>query len=391
LPQASSILGLAIVIIVGYYGAKLIHKINFPAVTAYLLIGIIIGPNILNLVPLKIMDVSHLVSNFVLGIIAFSLGENFSIKAVRSAGKSVIWISVFEACCASLAVTLILILYYLCSNMSIYPAFILGAAAAATAPAATVMVIREYRAQGALTNMLLQVVAIDDAWCLILSALAITVANALHLGVFNPTVLLYLLLTIIGALTLGVICGFGLHYSSKFVRTREELLTVTLGFILLIVGLSVRLRLSPLLTALVSGLVITNISKNSSMFFEIVRNVDSILFLCFFVLVGTNLEVHIIPKIGFMGLLYVLFRVIGKFVGVKLGSLISGADEKIGKYLGWGLVPQAGVALGVALSARELFPKYGSLIFTTITATTVVYELVGPICAKFGLKKAGEI
>ncbi|MBA7622746.1 hypothetical protein ES703_30129 [subsurface metagenome] len=389
--QLNSIFGLAVIIITGYFGAKLLRKIHFPAVTAYLLIGILIGPRLLNLVPLRIISFSDFISNFVLGVIAFSLGANFTLKDMKAAGKPVIWISVLEASFAWIIVTIVMVIYFLLSGMAIHPSFVLGAAAAATAPAATVMVIREYRARGTVTEMLLRVVAIDDAWCLIFSALAIMFASTVGSGNFNLLVIIRSLIEILASLLFGGILGFGFHYFSRFIRTKEELLIVTTGFILLVVGLSIKLHLSPLLTSMVSGVVIANISKDSTLFFETLRKVDPILFLCFFILVGANLEIGLIPEIGIMGLLYIIFRVIGKFVGVKIGAWKSHADARIGKYLAWGLVPQAGVALGVALSAKALYPEYGGMIFTTITATTVIYELVGPLCAKHGLQKAGEI
>ncbi len=345
----------------------------------------------MNLVPLRIISFSDFISNFVLGVIAFSLGANFTLKDMKAAGKPVIWISVLEASFAWIIVTIVMVIYFLLSGMAIHPSFVLGAAAAATAPAATVMVIREYRARGTVTEMLLRVVAIDDAWCLIFSALAIMFASAVGSGNFNLLVIIRSLIEILASLLFGGILGFGFHYFSRFIRNKEELLIVTTGFILLVVGLSIKLHLSPLLTSMVSGVVIANISKDSTLFFETLRKVDPILFLCFFILVGANLEIGLIPEIGIMGLLYIIFRVIGKFVGVKIGAWKSHADAKIGKYLAWGLVPQAGLALGVALSAKALYPEYGGMIFTTITATTVIYELVGPLCAKHGLQKAGEI
>ena len=343
------------------------------------------------LIPARIIDVSDFISNFVLGIIAFALGSNFTIKQLRSAGKSVLWISILEAGLAWILVTLVMILYFVIKQLPIHPALVLGAAASATAPAATVMVIREYRANGPVTEMLMRVVAIDDAWCLLFSALAIASANALTLGIFNAQVMMEAFFEIFAALILGCILGALLHFLSRFIVTKEEVLVVIIGFVLLAVGLSMRLRLSPLLTNIAFGIFVANIAANSELFFGTLRQVDSILFLAFFVLVGANLELEIVPRIGVMGLLYIFFRVAGKFLGVKLGALISGAGPNIGNYLGWGLVPQAGVALGVALSAKALYPVYGNIIFTTITATTVIYELVGPILAKYGLQKAGEI
>lgn len=389
--QLNSILGIALIVVLGYYGAKLLRTIHFPAVTAYLVVGILIGPRLANLVPHTILNQSDFVSNFVLGIIAFSLGTNFTVKNIRAAGSSVLWISIFEAGSAWLIVTLIMIAYLLLRHMPIHPAFVLGAAASATAPAATVMVVREYQARGVVTDMLLRVVAIDDAWCLVFSALAITFATAHHTGVIHIGVVGIALLEILGSITFGALCGFGLHFISRIIKSKDELLIVMLGYILLLVGLSVTLHLSSLLTCMAAGILVTNVNKNSSLFFSTLREVDSVLFLSFFVLVGASLELDIIPQVGLIGLLYIVFRVAGKFLGVKLGAIVSQADPKIGNYLAWGLVPQAGVALGVALAAKTLYPTYGVFIFTTITATTVIYELVGPVCAKYGLKKAGEI
>lgn len=341
--------------------------------------------------PLKLIVASDFISNLVLGVIAFSLGANFRIENIRAAGKPVLWISLLEAGFAWLIVTMVMIAYHMLNGLPVHPALVLGAAAAATAPAATVMVIREYRANGPVTEMLLRVVAIDDAWCLIFAALAITVANALSMGIFNTRVLLDAFAEVFFALILGVALGIFIRAIVRFIRTVEEVLVVTLGSILLAVGLALKLHLSPLLTNIAFGFAVANIVKDNELFFENLRKVDMVLFLGFFVLVGANLEIDLLPKVGVMGILYIVFRVIGKFLGVKLGAYISGAESKISKYLAWGLVPQAGVALGVALSAKALYPRYGGIIFTTITATTIIYELVGPICAKYGLKKAGEI
>ncbi len=387
----NSILGLAIIIVAGYAGAKVLRKIHLPAVTAYLLIGILIGPRLLSLLPVKIIDLSGFISHFVLGVIAFSLGENFTLKDIKKAGKAVVWISILEAGVTWILVTLVVIVYFLLKHAPIHPALILGAAAAATAPAATVMVIREYRSSGPVTNMLLRVVAIDDAWCLVFSAIAMTIANELHTNSLRFSIIGIALAEILASLSLGALFGFGLHYLSKFIKMRDELLTVISGFILIMVGLSMRLHLSPLLTSMVSGVVISNVSKNSIPFFKTLRNVDAILFLSFFILAGANLEISIIPQIGILGVLYIIFRVIGKFIGVRIGVWKSHANVNVGKYLAWGLVPQAGVALGVALAAKTLYPEFGGTIFTTITATTVIYELIGPFCAKYGLGKAGEI
>lgn len=387
----NNIFGLAIIISAGLVGAKALRRLRFPAVTAYLIIGVLIGPRMLNLIPSTITGFSSQISYFVLGVIAFSLGEHFTFRELKAAGRSVLWVSILEASGAWLIVTLTIMIYCSVSHIPLHPALVMGAAAAATAPAATVMVIREYRARGIVTEMLLRVIAIDDAWCLIFSALAITAAGALQAGVFNGALILTALWEIIAALLCGAALGFGLHYSSRFARTQEDVYVLLLGCILTIVGLSLLFALSPLLAAMAAGVVIANVSRKGSLYFDLLRHIDAVLFLCFFVLVGANLEINVIPHVGILGILYLGFRVIGKITGVKLGALISGCDRRIGRYLWWGLIPQAGVALGVALSAKTLYPRYGEMIFTTIAATTVVYELIGPLCVRYGLKKAGEI
>lgn len=387
----NNIFGLAVIIIAGFIGAKLLRRVHFPAVTAYLLIGILIGPRILNIIPGKIIGFSNEISYFVLGVIAFSLGEHFTFYELKAAGKSVLWISILEAAGAWLIVTFVIMIYCLAVHMPLHPALVMGAAAAATAPAATVMVVREYRARGMVTDMLLRVIAIDDAWCLILSALAITAASALHAGAFHIMLVLHAFWEIIAALVCGILLGVALHYMSRFARTREDVYVLLLGIILTIVGVSFLFTLSPLLAAMAAGVVIANISSKGSLYFDLLRNIDAVLFLSFFVLVGANLEIDVIPHVGILGMLYFGFRIIGKTAGVKLGALISGCDARIGRYLWWGLIPQAGVALGVALSAKTLYPRYGEMIFTTIAATTVLYELIGPLCVRYGLQKAGEI
>jgi Kef-type K+ transport system membrane component KefB len=387
----NSIFGLAIIISAGFIGAKLLRRLHFPAVTAYLLIGILIGPRVLNVIPAKIVGFSSEISYFVLGVIAFSLGEHFTFSELKAAGRSVLWISIFEAAGAWLIVTFVIMIYCLATHMPLHPALVMGAAASATAPAATVMVVREYRARGIVTDMLLRVIAIDDAWCLILSALAITAASALHAGEFHAVLILHAFWEIIAAVVCGAALGFALRYMSRFARNQEDVYVLLLGIILTIVGVSLWFSLSPLLAAMAAGVVIANVSRKGTLYFDMLRNIDAVLFLCFFILVGANLEIDVIPHVGMLGVLYFGFRIIGKISGVKLGALISGSDPRIGRYLWWGLVPQAGVALGVALSAKALYPQYGEMIFTTIAATTVLYELLGPLSVKYGLRRAGEI
>lgn len=387
----NSLLSAGLILLLGFVGARLLKLVRLPSVTAFLLVGILIGPQILNLVTVEIFTASEFFSNLVLGLIAFSLGENFRLDKLRQGVRQVMWISLSAALAAWLLVSTALIVYFISIKMPIYPAIVLGAAASATAPAATVLIIREYRAGGLLTELLLKVVAIDDAWCLIFAAMAIAVGNAMRADVFQMSIVFAGLGEIFGALVLGGILGYLSSRLSKFVRTREELLVYTLGLLFLNVGLSIALGVSVLLSAMMMGLVMVNIARENYKFFEVIRSVDTPLYLTFFIISGAHLDFAILYKMGIAGILYVVFRTLGKVYGAKLGARVSGAPKSVEEWLGLSLAPQAGVALGIGLVAKVTFPDFGDYIFTIIAATSVIFELVGPLLTKYSLMKAGEI
>ena len=387
----NSLLSAGLILLLGFVGARLLKLVRLPSVTAFLLVGILIGPQILNLVTVEIFTASEFFSNLVLGLIAFSLGENFRMDKLRQGVRQVMWISLSAALAAWLLVSTALIVYFISIKMPIYPAIVLGAAASATAPAATVLIIREYRAGGLLTELLLKVVAIDDAWCLIFAAMAIAVGNAMRADVFQMSIVFAGLGEIFGALVLGGILGYLSSKLSKFVRTREELLVYTLGLLFLNVGLSIALGVSVLLSAMMMGLVLVNIARENYKFFEVMRSVDTPLYLTFFIISGAHLDFAILYKMGIAGILYIVFRTLGKVYGAKLGARVSGAPRSVEDWLGLGLAPQAGVALGIGLVAKVTFPDFGDYIFTIIAATSVIFELIGPLLTKYSLIRAGEI
>ena len=387
----NTILGLGVVLLGGVFCARFINKLGFPAVTAYLVLGIFIGPSVFNSVPKELLNTSGLISNIVLGFIAFGLGQNFSRGLFQKIGKPVLWISILEVLGPWALVTLSL---FFLLRQPFYVALLFGAISTATAPAATVMVVREYKAKGRFTDILLGVVAIDDAWCLIIFALSLAISKAVAFHTSNTfifEVIFHSLIEIIGALMLGGLIAFFATLFSKFIRTQTELLIYTLGFILLTTGLAILLHLSVLLANMFLGTVLININKSNLEFFDVLKLIDSPLYLLFFVLAGANLEIGLLKGIGITGIIYIFFRTAGKTVGSIWGGYIVKVEENIRRYLGLGLLPQAGVALGCALVAKSDFPKVGSMIFTTIVATTVIYELIGPLCTKYALHKAGEI
>ncbi len=387
-----TILSLGFVLLAGLLAGKLIHRVKIPMVTAYLLLGIIIGPGALNLVSKGILHSSGLISNIVLGLIAFSIGQNFALERFRKIGRPVIWISILAAITPWF---LISVAFLILLKQPFYIALLFGAISSATAPAATMMVVREYKAKGFFTDTLLGVVAIDDAWCLIIFALSFAIAKAfaahtisnlfLFKAIFNS------LLEIIGAFILGGILALVLSYLSRFVTTPADLLIYTLGFIFLNTGLAIYFNFSVLLANMFMAAVLVNTRKASFKFFEALRTIDSPLYLLFFVLAGANLEIALLKALGLLGLGYLVFRSVGKIGGAYLGGLMAHVPTRMRRYLGLALLPQAGVALGVALVVKAEFPELGGMIFSAIVATTVIYEIVGPICTRISLKKAGEI
>jgi len=388
----NTILGLGFILIAGLFSARLINKIRFPAVTAYLLLGILIGPSILNLTSQELINSSGFISNIVLGLIAFGLGQSFTRAFFRNIGRPVLWISILEAVLPWVLVTLS---FFFILKQPFYVALLFGAIASATAPAATVMVVREYKAKGRFTDILLGVVAIDDAWCLIIFSISLAIARALvqHSGanIFLLKVSLHSLSQIIGAFLLGGGMGIFLNWLGRFIRTKADFLIITLSAIFLTAGVSIFLGLSVLLANMALGAMLTNLKKENYGFFEILHNIDTPLFLFFFVLAGANLKISFLSQIGLVVLFYLIFRILGKIAGASLGAHISKAIGSVKKYIGFGLIPQAGVALGLALIAKDSFSEVGNFIYASIVTATIISELIGPFTTKFALKKAGEI
>ncbi|MBN3039335.1 MAG: cation:proton antiporter [Candidatus Omnitrophica bacterium] len=387
-----TILSLGFILLAGLFAGKLIRRLKAPVVTAYLILGVVIGPSAFNLVSESIINASGLISNMVLGLIAFSIGQNFSLSRFKKIGSPIIWISILAALTPWILVTVGLVTF---GSQPFFIALLFGAISSATAPAATMMVVKEYKARGSFTDTLLGVVAIDDAWCLIIFAVSFAVAKSFAFhepsNVFLCKAVTRSILEILLAFLLGGSLALILSFLSRFVNTPSDLLIYTLGFIFLNTGISIYFNFSVLLANMFLAAVLVNMHDVSFKFFDSLRHIDSPLYLLFFVLAGANLQVPLLKTLGLLGLFYILFRSIGKALGAYLAGVIAGLPTRMKKFMGLALMPQAGVALGVALVAKAEFPELGDVIFSTIVATTVFYEILGPICTKFSLYKAGEI
>jgi len=380
---------LAIALFLGLFSSKVMKKVNLPNVTGYIIIGLIAGPYALKLIPLQVVEDFSLISDIALGFIAFSIGSEFKLSYLKKVGKSTTIIAVAAALAATVLVDLALII----TGNDLAFSLVLGSIAAATAPAATLMVVRQYKAKGPVTDTLLPVVAIDDAVALIIFGISVAAAKAIqsHGNVSLLATLLEPVIEIGGALIFGAILGMILVYLTKWFTGRGNRLSSTLAMILVCIGLSNVLGFSSLLACMMMSAVYVNLSKVYRKVFELIDRMTPPIFILFFFISGANLDLSILPSVGFIGALYIVFRVVGKIAGSAIGAKIAHAEPVVSKYLGYTLIPQAGVAIGLASLAMTVVPQYGVQIRTIVLCATVVYELTGPVITKLALIKAGEI
>ena len=383
------LLALAIAMAMGLLLSRVIKLIHLPNVTAYLIAGLLVGPFVLNVLTAEMNAELAIISDVALGFIAYSIGSEFKLSYLKEIGAKPMVITLFEGCTASLMVFVTLVI--LGQPMPLCLA--LGAIAAATAPAATLMVVRQYKANGPVTKMLLPVVAMDDALGLMLYAIMMAVARTIERGtaLTVTTLLLKPLGEICGSLALGVALGLVLVYVLRFFHSRGNKLTLTIMMVFTAVGLSSMWGLSSLLVCMMLGATMVNLCQQSNVMLEQCDRFTPPLFLLFFVLSGANLDLAVLPTVGIVGIAYVISRAVGKTLGGTMGAAVEKCDPNIIKYLGLTLIPQAGVAIGMARMSMTALPEYGAVINAVVLAGTLIYELTGPVITKIALTKAGEI
>ncbi len=403
---------LSVAMIGGLLMSRLAKKLNLPAVTSYLVAGLVLGPFCIGALGLgklgvgfgSLEDVASLdiISQTALGFIAFSIGNEFRLEQLKSMGRQAITVGILQAVITTVMVDIALIaLHFIApSVISVSSAITLGAIAAATAPAATLMVVRQYKADGPMTKLLLLVVAIDDAVGLVLFSASFGVAQALESGAVSlTTVILEPILEIVASLALGAAAGGLLHVIEKFFHSRSKRLSISIGFVLLTVGISmvefeaggIHVGFSLLLVCMMTGTVFCNVCDTSEELMERVDGWTAPLFVLFFVLSGAELDLKILsnPLVLLVGIVYIIFRSAGKYFGAYSSCSLTHCAPNITKHLGITLLPQAGVALGMALTAQQL--SDGSMVRSVVLFSVLVYELVGPALTKRSLIAAGEI
>ncbi len=380
----------AVAMFAGLLMTRLTRLIHLPHVTAYLLAGLLIGPYVFNVVGEESLHSLEVITECALGFIAFSIGDEFKIANIKAIGKPALTITLFES---TMAVAFVLCITLLLGFDPII-CVMLGALAASTAPAATLMIVRQYQAKGPLTNHLLPVVAADDATGLVAYSICVSIAKGMvnHEAFSVVNSLLMPLMEVVLSLLLGALIGFLLAWSHKLFRSRMNRMSLGIASIMIGVGVANYFALSNLLVCMMIGAMYVNLCDDAERILTYIDYWTYPLFMLFFVISGAHLNLAVVPTVGLLGIVYIVTRFAGKYIGSFIGASVAKCPKVVRENIGWALMPQAGVAIGMATMALTQLPlQYGQQIQTVILSATLVYEVLGPLVTKNALKRAGEI
>ena len=407
------LLSIAIAMTAGLFVSRFAKIFKLPAVTGYLIAGILVGPYVLGQIGIAgVGFVDHsavssltIISDVALGFIAFAIGNEFRLSQLKKTGKQATIIGVFQAVIATLCVDAALVGLYFAigkDKLSLPVAITLGAIASATAPAATLMVVRQYKAEGKLTDLLLPIVALDDAVGLIIFAVSLGIAKALGSGKVDIiSIIVNPIIEIVLSILLGAIMGVLFSLAEKYFKSNSKRLSLAVTTVILTVAIaklklefgSIEIGFSPLLVCMMLGTVFCNMCDFSAEIMEKTDKWTAPLFIIFFVLSGAELELSVFANIWIVliGVVYIIARSIGKYYGARISAGFVKCDDNIKKYLGITLLPQAGVALGMSVIAMDQLGADGQTIRNIVLFGVLIYELFGPMLTKIALTKAGDI
>lgn len=404
---------LSIALFSGLLLSRLAKLLKLPAVTAYLVAGVLIGPFCLGqfgveglgFTSLENVEAYSIIADVALGFIAFSIGNEFRLSDLKKIGKQATIIGILQAVITTLVVDAALIgLHFIIpERFPLEAAIILGAIASATAPAATLMVVKQYKAKGSVTSTLLPVVALDDAVGLVLFAVSFGIAKSLLStdGAIGVTaIILEPVIEVLFSIIVGAVMGIVFTFIERFFHSRSKRLAVSVAFVFLTVAISmikfsignIHIAFSPLLSCMMLGTVFCNICDFSAELMDRLDRWTAPIYILFFVISGAELDLSVFKDytVIIIGLVYIIFRCLGKYYGARISADLSGADQNVRKYLGITLFPQAGVALGMAIKAMTL-GEIGVIISNIVLFSVLIYEIVGPFLTKIALTKAGDI
>lgn len=384
------LLKLAIVVPVGCLAGRLAKTLKLSNIFGFLIAGIILGPSCSKLLSTQDLTSLSIIAEIAVAILAFKIGSEFVVRDMKKLGTSFMIITFAEVFGTVLVV--FATMFFLFQQDFVF-SMVMASIAAATAPAAAIMVMRQYRADGPVTRTLLPVTALDGVLGVVLFGIMISITRVVTLGtqispwqaVGRPVI------EIFGSLALGAVLGMALTFFGQKARDSDELLVITLAAILASTAVATALTLSPLLTNIMMGAVLVNLTQNSNRIFFGLNNFIPPVYLLFFTFAGASLDLRIVFQIGYLGLGYIVARAFGKILGAWLGSLGVRAETAVRKHLGIALLPQGGFAIALAMVVRQHQPDISMAVIAIITGSVLLYEIVGPIVAKTAIQKAGEI
>ena len=401
---------LGITIFVSFYIGKTMKYIKLPSIIGYMLIGVLLGPSLLNLLHSEIQESLSFITEIALGFVAISIGIELNFSSLKKLGKGIIFIIFAESFGAFILV--FTGVYFLTDNLPM--ALIFGSIAPASAPAGTVAIIQEYKAKGSLTKALYAIVGFDDGLGIIIFGFSAAIARSLLMQETGGTEESFIqmlstpLLEVFLSLIVGIVGAFSFSFLARKLTNKRDILILVITLVLIVCGLSQLLHLSLILTNMIIGMIIVNTQPHAltQSLHDKLPVLMPVLFILFFTLAGANLHLSAIPTLGALGLVYIIARSAGLVGGSRIGAMFGHVEEKIKKYVGMGILSQAGVAIGLALIVKHEFKPLGKMIdglgittgeqlgiivITTITASSIFFEIIGPILTKIALTKAGEI
>ncbi|MBD3337092.1 MAG: hypothetical protein GF355_16375 [Candidatus Eisenbacteria bacterium] len=380
------LLAVGLVILLGVIGGKIARRIRVPQVSGYLVMGLLIGPSVLGMLSREGLNDVRLVHDIALGLILFAIGGAIHIEKFRLIGRRIVLLTLAE----SAGALILVFLATLALGGPLPLAVLLGVIAVATAPAATLLVLREYNSHGPVTDYTLAIVALNNMLCVVLFSLAFAGVH-ISQGMNLAQSLLDPFREITGALIIGGLVGAALSYWENHIDDLPEMLMAIIGGVLVATGAALSIGISPLLPAMVAGAVTANFSQMHRLVYVELRQAEQPFYIAFFVLSGAALHLDSLPQLGLIGLAYLVFRVAGKYLGIYLAAKPLQAPEVVRRNVGWALVPQAGVALGLARETVLEYPEFGLDVQQIILATVIVYETAGPLLTRWAIFRAGEV
>lgn len=383
-------LKISIVLAAGLLGGKLANRLKLPNVTGYIIAGLFLGSSFFKLLSEQELAQLDIVSEMALAFIAFSIGSELVYSELRKVGKKIMIITIFEALGA---VLLVFVAMFFLFGQPLSFSLVLASMSAATAPAATLLVMRQYRAYGPLTKTIIPVVALDDVLGIVAFGIAIPIArltmNDAALSVGQS--ILHILWEIFGSLLIGGILGLGLTLIGTKLKARDDFQVTALVAIGLGMGCAKVMGLSPLLVNIMVGLMLVNLSPQHEKAFNAINDFVPPFYVLFFALAGAGLDLSVLKAVGMIGIAYVFARGIGKALGAFVGAVSTKAEKVVSRYLGLALLPQGGISIGLSILVRQQLPEFAKEITTIIMFSVLIYEITGPIFAKIAIQKAGEI